>query len=287
MYQNVEASILRILSINGKTVGTGFLVTADLAVTCAHVVVGAGAIGGDSIQVQFSGKDEKLLALVEPLYWRDIHNEDVAFLRLNSAPTAIEPLRLGLASQSQSGNSFYSFGYAKAAKKQGIGARGNLITLSFDKTDLQIRVHEADQGMSGAPVFDEARGVVIGMIAKGHKEIGRNSETTFAISTESLLEVCSEVKISQDVSIYRAGQDASQGGVNVIASGINSTAVRADGQSTVIITRKSSEKSSSRPIQDEPKPIKINPNTINITANQDGAIAVDASNKSEVRLNDS
>ncbi len=197
MTNQFETSILRLINSNGKTVGTGFLVAPDLAVTCAHVVVAAGAIDGDTVQVQFTGRSEKISALVDPKYWRDVKKGDVAFLRLDDVPDEIHPLPLGLAAQSQSGESFYSFGYASAAEIQGIGARGEIITFLPDKNYLQIRAHEADHGISGGPVLDEKRDVVIGMISMGHTSASRNAETTFAIPTEFLLAICPEIKPSE------------------------------------------------------------------------------------------
>ena len=43
MSSNLTAGIIRILNINGDTVGTGFVLTDTLAVTCAHVVESAGS----------------------------------------------------------------------------------------------------------------------------------------------------------------------------------------------------------------------------------------------------
>lgn len=197
MAHPIEPATLRILHPDGKTVGTGFLVASNLAVTCAHVVVAAEAIAGDTVQVQLTGRAGKLPALVEPAFWRDVALGDVAFLRLESVPSGVAPLPLGLAAQSQSGNPVYAFGYAIAAEKQGIGARGTIITLLPDASYLQIRVHEANHGMSGGPVWDEKRGVVVGMITQGHTGQGRNEETTFATPSELLFSICPELAPSE------------------------------------------------------------------------------------------
>jgi hypothetical protein len=60
----LQKSIVAILNDKNKTVGTGFLVAPHLAVTCAHVVAKANAIDGDTVRVQFTGRDEKIPALV-------------------------------------------------------------------------------------------------------------------------------------------------------------------------------------------------------------------------------
>ncbi len=194
MPHSIEASTIRILNSNGKTVGTGFLVSYDLAVTCAHVIVAAGAIDGDTIQVQFTGRSEKINALVEPKYWRDVKKGDVAILRLDSVPDGIPPLLLAPAESCRPGSGFRSFGYTSAAGIQGIHANGTIDGYLSEHRLLQLQSPQANHGISGGPVWDEARGAVVGMITKGHTELGRNQETTFATPAELFSEIYPELK---------------------------------------------------------------------------------------------
>ncbi len=194
----IESSTIRILTSDGKTVGTGFLVAKDLAVTCAHVVAATGAVDGDTIQVQFTERGEKIEAEVLPKYWRDTKNGDVAFLRLlKQIPDGIAPVRLGLAEHSHDGNIFRSFGYATAAGMQGIKANGTIDGYLREHKLVQFQSPQANHGISGAPVLDEKRGVVVGMITKGHNELGRNEQTTFATPAEVLFEICPEIRPSE------------------------------------------------------------------------------------------
>lgn len=197
MPRPITPSALRILRPDGKTVGTGFLVTANLVVTCAHVAAAAGLDAEEKIPVQFSGQVEKLSAIVEWKYWRDIDKGDVAFLRLERAATGVEPLRLGLSAHSQPGSSFRSYGYATAADVQGLYANGIIDGYLPQHRLIQLQSPQANHGISGGPVFDEKRGVVVGMITKGHTELGRNENTTFAIPCELLFEVCPEIHPSE------------------------------------------------------------------------------------------
>jgi len=185
---------LRILHPGGKTVGTGFMVGADLVVTCAHVVTDAEAIGGDTVQVQFSDEDEPIRAVVDPQFWRDADQGDVAFLRLESVPNGIHPLRLAPAASCRPNSEFRSFGYATAADVQGIHANGTIDGYLPQHKLLQLQAAQANHGMSGAPVLDEKRGVVVGMITKGHTELGRNELTTFATPAETIWQVCPQLK---------------------------------------------------------------------------------------------
>jgi formylglycine-generating enzyme required for sulfatase activity len=193
----IESSTFRILRPDGKTVGTGFLVASNLAVTCAHVVVAADAIDGDTIQVQFTERDEKHSALVVPEYWRNPDKGDVAFLRLQTMPEGVTPLRLGLAEHSHQGNIFRSFGYATAADIKGIFANGTIDGYMREHQLVQVQSPQANHGISGGPVFDEKRGVVVGMITKGHTDLGRNEYTTFAIPAELLFDICPEIRPSE------------------------------------------------------------------------------------------
>lgn len=45
---NIRDSTVAVLNEKGKIVGTGFLVGENLVLTCAHVIVQAGAIDGDT-----------------------------------------------------------------------------------------------------------------------------------------------------------------------------------------------------------------------------------------------
>ena len=190
----IEASTLRILKPTGETVGTGFLVSKNLAVTCAHVVKILGARAEDTIDIRFTGKSTATTARVLPDYWRPDDSTDIAILHVDDVPAGVFPLRMGRASESRLKNDLYTFGYAIAADEQGIGGLGTFITLKQEGNFIQFRMHEANHGHSGAPIYDGKRGVVVGMVKKGHTGTGRNAETTFAIPTETIWQVCPDLR---------------------------------------------------------------------------------------------
>lgn len=189
MAHPIESGILRIINTKGKTIGSGFLVSRNLAVTCAHVALSAGMDAENYIRAQFMGAKHPIAVRVLDRFF-DI-DCDVAVLQVDQAPNDVAPLRLGCAGGSRLNNSLYTYGYASAAGEQGIGGSGILIR-SNDKS-VQFRMQEADHGHSGAPLYDEKRGVVIGMIAKGKDELGRNAETTFAIPCELIFKLCPDI----------------------------------------------------------------------------------------------
>jgi trypsin-like peptidase len=198
MPHHIEKSTLRILNSNGETVGTGFLVAANLVATCAHVVKDAGntvdSMAGATIRIKFKGYTENLDALVLPEYWSEIDQYDVAILKIDDVPDSISALRMGPAQKSRLKNELYTYGYAVAADEEGIGGLGTFITLGENEKLFQFRMHEANHGHSGAPIYDEKRGIVIGMVKKGNKEKTHSSEITFGIPAEILWLVCDQIK---------------------------------------------------------------------------------------------
>jgi hypothetical protein len=204
LLNSIEASTLRILRPDGKTVGTGFLVAKDLVVTCAHVITDAGVVDGDTIQVQFTHRTEKIDATVVPEFWLDIEKGDVAILRLATVPEGVIPLRLAPAAGYRVGSAtpFHSFGYAIAADVQGIIANGKIDGYLIEHKLLQLQTPQADHGISGAPVLTADDGVV-GMITKGHIKPGRNQHTTFATPSETIWQICPQLKPAPSIPPQR------------------------------------------------------------------------------------
>jgi energy-coupling factor transporter ATP-binding protein EcfA2 len=204
---NIRDSIVAVLNGNGKVIGTGFLASETLILTCAHVVMAADAIDGDTVQVRFDGRTEKLNALVVPEYWRDVDKGDVAVLRLENVPDGVSPLPLGNAAGS-AGHDFYAYGYATVTDVQGIGARGKIVGIVDNGRLVQLSSQEPDHGMSGGPVLDEQRRVVIGMVTKGKgllekEQNSRNIQTTFATSVEVIREVSPNLWLTE-ICPYRS-----------------------------------------------------------------------------------
>ena len=212
MNTDFQAGVARIIDAGGKAVGTGFVVTSDgLIVTCAHVIDVARS--DDSIRLIFHDpgstkeKREVRVARVEPDYWRDAAAEDVAFLRLEGPlPSSAVPLPLGSSFNTQ-GQTFRSFGFPEA--KPDDGMLGECRILGFVSEDsislLQLSSNQVSKGFSGAPVWDDSRHVVIGMVtsivATRRIKIAstellvpfdsswRQTETAFATPVETLFKI--------------------------------------------------------------------------------------------------
>jgi len=196
---DIKNSIVSILNSGGKIVGTGFLAGQNLVVTCAHVIVIAGAFYDDTVQVRFDNRKETISAVVLPECWRDVDKGDVAVLRLDKVPDGVSPLPLG-SSAGSAGHDFYAYGYARVTDVQGIGARGKIVDIVDNGRLVQLTSQEPDHGMSGGPVLDEANQKIIGMITKGKGVIEenqniRNAQTTFATSMDVIVGVCSQLRL--------------------------------------------------------------------------------------------
>jgi len=198
---NPQMGICRVIAPNGDIVGTAFLISDQLVLTCAHIVEAAKSGPGQVISLKFVNSEEKFTARVDAQFWRSSENGDVAFLRLEKNPENIVPLRLGAAKQSLSGNMIQVFGYQRMGAIDGIHARGEILgmVMENDQPLLQLRSKEFMQGYSGAPVWDEKRGVVVGMVVSVYKSdaSGKMRDTAFAIPSETLWQVCTEIQSSE------------------------------------------------------------------------------------------
>ncbi len=204
--ENIKKSVVAVLSNDtGNIVGTGFLASENLVVTCSHVLVAANAFDGDVVKIRFDGQSDIFDALVVPEYWRDVKNGDVAILRLDRVPENISPLRLGEPNGS-AGNHFYAYGYATVTDVQGIGARGT-VTDILTNQQVQLTSQELAPGMSGCPVFDVKRHEVIGVVKKGKDKVeagkdSRNLLTSFATSISVFAGICPDIKVNKFTDGY-------------------------------------------------------------------------------------
>jgi tetratricopeptide (TPR) repeat protein len=197
---DLSASVVAVLGADGQTRGTGFIVASGgLIATCAHVVRKAGRGPGDAISVTLQATGRMVQADVEVKGWSDRDEKDVAFLRLKKPPPgAVPPVRL-MGSEGQAGLGIRTFGYpprgdirqqwgsgqlaGRISKQQLIGGKpGPGIPL------LQLSSSEITVGYSGAPVWDERTGYVLGMVTEiaTPDVYGRGSNICWATPAETL-----------------------------------------------------------------------------------------------------
>ncbi len=164
--QDLERSVIRILNQSGTTVGTGFIVADNIAVTCAHVVQAAGSAKGEPIWVQFYLGQNKQMAqvLIEGFSLQD----DVAYLSLETLPEGILPVVLGTAER-RTGHRYSALGFPRLAGYEVRWAHdelGGVVPIENRRPMLQCEGEKIKRGMSGAPILDLSSNRVIGMVCE-------------------------------------------------------------------------------------------------------------------------
>lgn len=211
---DIQKSIVAILDRKKKIIGTGFVAGENLILTCAHVVETATASVVDpttdlnvQVTIRFAVDGSEVVAQVDAQSCSPSYEKDVALLRVDNLPQGAKPLPLAPAAGS-AGHDFYAYGYATVTNVQGIGARGKIVDIVDNGRLVQLTSQEPDHGMSGGPVLDDQRHVVIGIVTKGKGLLEkdqnlRNTQTTFATSTQVIFEVCHELKPTE-ICPYRS-----------------------------------------------------------------------------------
>lgn len=185
----LEAALLRISDDGGQVLGLGFLVSADLALTCAHVLPGgrpsgsvpseragqaadaSGPVGGLRVDLPLAappGREEPSStgAVVERWLPRRPHGGDVALLRLAGSLPGAVPARLIEAVEVWE-HPARVFGFP-AGRPGGVWHAGVLRARQADgwiQLDLAAAGYRVSKGFSGSPVWDETLGGVVGMVA--------------------------------------------------------------------------------------------------------------------------
>ena len=178
----------------GKTVGTAFLVSDELLLTCAHVVEAAGYGPGDFIPIRFANTTKLRAALVV----QDGFSEpkDVAVLALDGKPPAdIRPLPLW-GGQAPGWSDFRSYGYPLGFPDSGKLAEGRILGVDAYGR-LQLRSSEIDKGNSGGPVIDTTLRHVVGMIhgVAPQDPERKNPDAAFAIPVSTLVNVYGKLPV--------------------------------------------------------------------------------------------
>ncbi|WP_369169190.1 trypsin-like peptidase domain-containing protein [Streptomyces sp. R28] len=166
----LDGAVLRVRDELGLPVGAGFLVTGDLAFTCAHVVTAAlGAPQGRPpktarirVDLPLSGTSASVTARVEE--WSD--EQDIAVLRLDEPLPGARPARLVRADEVWH-HPIAAFGFP-AGRDNGVWHSGRLLGRQGDgwiQTEMtSLNGYRIAPGFSGGPVWDEQLVGVVGMV---------------------------------------------------------------------------------------------------------------------------
>ena len=183
-------------------VGTGFVISTEgQIVTCDHVVRDASESGdvreGVTVRIYFpqTSSPEKLYTAKVAGYFEN-SNDDIVILQLEAdyLPTGVEVAILGTA-QDSVGHPFKSWGYRRLRDYLGLPATGTIIDFTerpqyrILKADpVMLDSKHIDSGMSGAPVLDTERDLVVGVIAETWDSQGshKDRDTCFAVDNRVL-----------------------------------------------------------------------------------------------------
>ncbi|AUT00700.1 peptidase S1 [Nostoc sp. CENA543] len=207
--QSLRSAIARIFHTHGAVVGVGFLVSGrsgNYMMTCAHVVAAALSLPEDTVTVPrddiyldfpLIAPGEKFPAQV--IFWREVGNvsacEDVAGLQIKAQlPPGSQAIKL-IPTDNMWGHNFRTFGFPQG-HNDGVWGTG-LLRDSQGKgwvqiEDSKVTGYRVELGFSGAPVWDENLGRVVGMVVAAEKK-RVDIKTAFMIPAEILMQAWDEL----------------------------------------------------------------------------------------------
>lgn len=219
MTRSLERAVVRVCTADGRVVGAGFLVAERQVLTCAHVVIQALGLPGETPETPQTEVplDFPLVAPGQPLTARVIHcqlESDVAGLQLDGdPPTGAQPTRLVTADDLWN-HAFRAFGFP-AGYDNGVWTSGRMLgreaTGWVQIEDVKEPGYWVQPGFSGTAVWDEQLNGVVGMAvaAEGRPEV----KAAFMIPASLLIEVWPELA---ERSLVAGGLEYLQGQLAVL-----------------------------------------------------------------------
>ena len=207
MAQNLDQSVIRILNPEGKTVGTGFVVAPDLAVTCTHVVNAARPGANGLVAIRYFLGEQAQVAQWDPESGAPADGDDVALLRLSGLPPGVTPVRLAGAASS-AGHPYASLGFPEqsgpaAARRPTDRINGIVPAAAGNRRPLlECKGEEAYHGLSGAPVLDLYFDRVVGMITQA-KDLA-HTQLIFAVTADTLQYCAPQLPLDDPASLRPA-----------------------------------------------------------------------------------
>ena len=181
--------------VNATLQGTGYLVSQQLIITCAHVLTDEAKPTKDKVTVKFhcQGEESKAHTVeVLPDSWSPAAKDDVAVLKLKALKKLPEGVQIASLARSEGrkNRECEVFGYPDLAKLRGVGGRAKIIEEVREingRRLLQIKSEEAMSGFSGCPLYDPTTKEVLGTIVE--KLNGDGNKFVFATPMEVILAI--------------------------------------------------------------------------------------------------
>ncbi|NMO21141.1 trypsin-like serine protease [Pyxidicoccus fallax] len=196
---DLRDGIVRVLSRDRQSVlGTGFLVSDTLVVTCSHVLDSLTDGERGAIALEVLQTHEKVTAKLRPESSSPESVADFAVLELNRPLRgAFRPLPLGEAARSAD-HRFTAFGFPKGNEDTGTWAHGTIGYATGEGAFRKLLLLESNirEGFSGGPLFDEQTRRVVGVVR--FRMDGQGLREAYASPVELLVEQCPELRTSED-----------------------------------------------------------------------------------------
>lgn len=183
LLQNLRSFVVQIRHVSTEEiVGTGFLVSdTGAVVTCAHVWQAASTVDHNpqhKVKVYLSqlDGDKKIKTRVAELvaqFPQGFH-DDVVLLQIMQAPRIL-PEQVAILGDAQLsvGNTFWSYGYRQLDSYMSGFAEGRILGLTEPPMNknlrydpIQLQSSQINRGMSGAPILDIERNLVVGLVSQ-------------------------------------------------------------------------------------------------------------------------
>jgi GTP pyrophosphokinase len=196
----LQSATIAVAGTDGARLGTGFALTPELVVTCAHVVAKDASTVPDRVQ----GLPDLSLTASAQRYHRDSAGLDLAVLRLAATDAAPAlPLAL-LHPEVGMGDRIWAFGYPDNRFRGGQPATfvyegSSRVSPADDRGLLRLRGTPVGPGFSGSPALNLRTGAVCGMLVTSDV-----SGSAHLLSSADILELCPEadVLISESLETY-------------------------------------------------------------------------------------
>jgi hypothetical protein len=191
MAHPLELSIARIYNKNGAILGAAFLAGDRHLLTCAHVIRAAGMSVGqtelpsETVRLDFPLLPQEKTCFAKVCFWDEAR--DIAGLELTGdPPLGASAVRL-LKAEDVWEHKFRTFGFPQNYD-DGVWASGQLKSrtggnvIQFE--DVKETGYPVQPGFSGAPVWDETLGGVIGMVSSSDTD--KKARVAFCIPYDVL-----------------------------------------------------------------------------------------------------
>ena len=214
-FQTVNPIIARIHNHNNRIIGSGFLISPHRLLTCAHVVI--KALGIDPTKeipqdvIKFD-LPQRLSLTAKVIFWQpcsssEIENaqygEDIAVLETIEPRLFDATVPNHLSRDTNQEQRINIFGFPEGYNN-GVWTENELRDLIFNgwlqMDQIKLRDRIITGGFSGAPVWDEDKKTILGMVTASDLGSQKNkTATAFAIPSLVLIDTCLKFLELQDI----------------------------------------------------------------------------------------